>query len=67
MDNICSDKDNVNKCFFSLLNNCLTKSDSKYFSYFPFQEASNPPIGGHQLKPAEPLKKPSWISRCTLL
>lgn len=33
-----------------------------------FQEASNPPKGGHQLKSYEPQRKPpSWLSRCSLL
>lgn len=36
--------------------------------YLPFQEASNPPKGGHQLKSYEPQRKPpSWLSRCSLL
>ncbi|EDS29629.1 ras-related protein Rab-8A [Culex quinquefasciatus] len=35
--------------------------------FLSFQEANNPPKGGHQLKASEqPRKAPSWLSKCNL-
>nr|AMZ00347.1 Ras superfamily small GTPase Rab8 [Nilaparvata lugens] len=52
---------NVEEAFFTLARDIKTKTEKKL-------EASNPPKGGHQLKPSEPSRKPqNWLSRCSLL
>ncbi|KAK3928768.1 Ras-related protein Rab-8A [Frankliniella fusca] len=52
---------NVEEAFYTLARDIKAKTEKKL-------EASNPPKGGHQLKPAEPQRKPTnWLSRCSLL
>ncbi|EEB17024.1 conserved hypothetical protein [Pediculus humanus corporis] len=51
----------VQDAFYMLARDIKAKTEKKL-------EASNPPKGGHQLKPSDAQKKPtSWLSRCFFL
>lgn len=53
---------NVEDAFFTLARDIKAKMEKKL-------EASNPPKGGHTIKPNEPPRKPisSWLAKCTIL
>jgi Ras-related protein Rab-8A len=72
---------NVEEAFFTLAKDIKCKMEkrmvslrlfcndnqTKFCNYFEFQEANNPPKGGHQLKATEPPRKVhGWLSKCNL-